>query len=297
MAIKVAAEQDEETQLSSFYLRQYDNRIGRWTTPDPYNQYWSPYLGMGNAPNMMIDPNGGVSGPPSFWTRLKAFVTGGTISNSGRFVFNTGQRVAGRALATQALKTAGTLAYANAGRLSSNNDGLPSSYQKPRVRPSQDGQVGGITVPYISGGIESSAQALRHYFNGNGASATLGNSTVNALILSDGFQMRHQRIISGKTTSLAGNFSVDLTRSIFHVGRTNIDYSINCESGDCTVTYDLFVRDGFWDVDFIDENILGRLGLPSFEPDGLGPNLERSGGTPYPYTPIRGTHIFPNPGY
>ena len=122
------AEQDEETKLSSFYLRQYDNRIGRWTTPDPYNQYWSPYVGMGNAPNMMIDPDGGLAGGggPSFWTRLKAFVTGGTISNSGRFVFNTGQKVAGRALATQALKTAGTLAYANAGRLNNSNDGLPS---------------------------------------------------------------------------------------------------------------------------------------------------------------------------
>ena len=121
------AEQDEETQLSSFYLRQYDNRIGRWTTPDPYNQYWSPYVGMGNAPNMMIDPDGGLAGGggPSFWTRLKAFVTGGTISNSGRFVFNTGQKVAGRALATQALKTAGTLAYANAGRLS--ESGLSNS--------------------------------------------------------------------------------------------------------------------------------------------------------------------------
>ena len=76
----------------------------------------------------MIDPDGGLAGGggPSFWTRLKAFVTGGTISNSGRFVFNTGQRVAGRALATQALKTAGTLAYANAGRLNNSNDGLPS---------------------------------------------------------------------------------------------------------------------------------------------------------------------------
>ena len=85
---------------------------------------------MGNAPNMMIDPDGGLAGGggPSFWTRLKAFVTGGTISNSGRFVFNTGQRVAGRALATQALKTAGTLAYANAGRL---NNSLSSSSEVP----------------------------------------------------------------------------------------------------------------------------------------------------------------------
>lgn len=107
-----------------------------------------------------------------------------------------------------------------------------------------------------------------------------------------------KRIISGKTTSLTGSFSVNLTGSVFHVGRTNVDYSIGYTNGNCTVTYDMFVRDGFWDPDFIDEYFMGRLlGEPLFQPDGPGPNLERFGGTPYPYNPVRGTYTFPNPGY
>jgi hypothetical protein len=157
---------------------------------------------------------------------------------------------------------------------------------------------GGITVPYIFGGIENSGQALRHYFIGNGTPVTLGNKTISALVLSDGFQRRHQRIMSGKTTSLKGSFSVNLKESVFHVGKTNVDYSISCANGNCTVTYDMFVRDGFWDPDFIDEYFMGRLfGEPLFQPDGPGPNLERFGGTPYPYNPVRGTYTFPNPGY
>ena len=42
------AEQDTETGWHSFELRQYDARIGRWMTIDPAEQYWSPYVGMGN---------------------------------------------------------------------------------------------------------------------------------------------------------------------------------------------------------------------------------------------------------
>ncbi|MEM9338648.1 MAG: RHS repeat-associated core domain-containing protein, partial [Bacteroidota bacterium] len=56
------AEKDKETGFDSFYLRQYDARIGRWTSMDPYAQYWSGYVGMGNAPHMGIDPDGGLFG-------------------------------------------------------------------------------------------------------------------------------------------------------------------------------------------------------------------------------------------
>lgn len=33
----------------------------RWLSPDPYGQFSSPYLGMGNAPHMRYDPDGGWS--------------------------------------------------------------------------------------------------------------------------------------------------------------------------------------------------------------------------------------------
>jgi uncharacterized protein RhaS with RHS repeats len=37
----------------------YDARIGRWTSKDPYGQFSSPYLGMGNNPVSAIDSDGG----------------------------------------------------------------------------------------------------------------------------------------------------------------------------------------------------------------------------------------------
>ncbi|AXG69193.1 RHS repeat-associated core domain protein [Kordia sp. SMS9] len=52
-------EKDPETNMEAFELRLWDSRIGRWLTTDPYNQFHSPYLGMGNNPINGIDPDGG----------------------------------------------------------------------------------------------------------------------------------------------------------------------------------------------------------------------------------------------
>ena len=56
-------EKDPETGKEAFQLRLWDARIGRWLTTDPYGQFASPYLGMGNNPITQIDPDGGFSGP------------------------------------------------------------------------------------------------------------------------------------------------------------------------------------------------------------------------------------------
>lgn len=52
-------ELDGETGMEAFQLRLWDGRIGRWLSPDPYGQHFSPYMGMGNNPIGMIDPDGG----------------------------------------------------------------------------------------------------------------------------------------------------------------------------------------------------------------------------------------------
>ncbi|TGV00247.1 hypothetical protein EM932_20450 [Flavivirga rizhaonensis] len=44
---------------NSFQLRLWDSRIGRWLTTDPYGQFASPYVGMGNNPVAFVDPDGG----------------------------------------------------------------------------------------------------------------------------------------------------------------------------------------------------------------------------------------------
>ncbi len=52
-------EQDKEIGLVSFELRQYNSQLGRWLTPDPYRQHWSPYVAMSNNPISFVDPDGG----------------------------------------------------------------------------------------------------------------------------------------------------------------------------------------------------------------------------------------------
>src|SRR5690606_16399130 len=44
------AEGNDSTGWHEFQLRMYDPRFGRWLSPDPYGQFASPYVGMGNNP-------------------------------------------------------------------------------------------------------------------------------------------------------------------------------------------------------------------------------------------------------
>lgn len=55
------AEKDVETGFESFQLRLYNSRVGRWMNYDPYRQFDSPYVGMGNNTISGIDPTGGLS--------------------------------------------------------------------------------------------------------------------------------------------------------------------------------------------------------------------------------------------
>jgi RHS repeat-associated protein len=80
-------EKDPETGWEAFELRMYDGRVGRWMTTDPYSQYHSPYLAMGNNPVNKIDYNGG-------WvtSAIGALISGGvkayTLYQSGELKFD-----------------------------------------------------------------------------------------------------------------------------------------------------------------------------------------------------------------
>jgi RHS repeat-associated protein len=54
------SEENETTAWNEFELRMYDARFGRWISPDPYGQFASPYLAMGNRPHIGSDPDGGL---------------------------------------------------------------------------------------------------------------------------------------------------------------------------------------------------------------------------------------------
>ena len=87
-----------------------------------------------------------------------------------------------------------------------------------------------------------------------------------------------------------------MTTEVFHIGNTNVDYTTTCTVSKCVTVFDDFVRDGFWDPNFIAEKTLGPF-IDSYKPDGMGPNLEHSGGTPYRYIPMRFQITYKNPGY
>jgi hypothetical protein len=59
-------EETNETGYNAFEIRLWDSRIGRRMTTDLYNQYHSPYLGMGNCPVMRVDADGGTDWPIFF---------------------------------------------------------------------------------------------------------------------------------------------------------------------------------------------------------------------------------------
>lgn len=60
----------DESGLQNFELRTYDPVVGRWMSPDPYNQYHSPYVGMGDRPHFMVDPDGGLAGGGRFFAKV-----------------------------------------------------------------------------------------------------------------------------------------------------------------------------------------------------------------------------------
>jgi RHS repeat-associated protein len=53
------AELDDDIGWTDFALRNYDAQIGRWVQQDPYQEYASGYVGMGNDPVNLVDPSGG----------------------------------------------------------------------------------------------------------------------------------------------------------------------------------------------------------------------------------------------
>ncbi|MBK7884945.1 MAG: hypothetical protein IPJ81_15050 [Chitinophagaceae bacterium] len=71
------AEQDTETGYNEFDLRNFDPQIGRWIQIDPYDEYASGYVGMGNDPVNSVDPDGGSTEPDDWFARLNE---NGTLS-------------------------------------------------------------------------------------------------------------------------------------------------------------------------------------------------------------------------
>ena len=169
--------------------------------------------------------------------------------------------------------------------------------------------------------ITNNKEAIKHYYNGNGEPVKIGENITNELLKTKEFKEYHNKIISGEVEN-KGYFNVNMEKEkkSFFIGHTNISYKVTSseDNKNCTVTYTIYTNDGFWDPDYIKENMgnkmafdinitllsakeifgidIGYINTEKFKPDGLGPNLEL-GGTPYHFIETIIQYTFENPGY
>ena len=136
--------------------------------------------------------------------------------------------------------------------------------------------------------VNNTIEAGIHYRRGNGEVADVGDSAIDAVVGSTTFQNKLEKI-STQEVATTGDFSVDITARVFHIGRTNVKYSLGRTPNSETVAFEIFANDGFWDPNFIKEKDGSKNA--SRHPDGPGPNLEM-GGTPYRYGVRTRTYFF-----
>jgi hypothetical protein len=138
--------------------------------------------------------------------------------------------------------------------------------------------------------IDDSNYAQAHYYCNNGKSVSLGKNTLNILKNSSEFKYVLNRLARGIAINTSSSFDVQMTTKIFHIGRTNVNYTTTCNDDTCVTKFTAFVNDGFWDPDFV----LEHWPTSNVLPDGLGPNLELPGGRPYSYLPSEFSYSYPN---
>jgi RHS repeat-associated protein len=66
------SEFDDDLGWNDFMLRSYDPQIGRFLQNDPYDEFSSGYVGMGNDPINFIDEDGGTIGPATTFFNVAA---------------------------------------------------------------------------------------------------------------------------------------------------------------------------------------------------------------------------------
>jgi hypothetical protein len=150
----------------------------------------------------------------------------------------------------------------------------------------QIGQVVSFAVKNESNNyatVDSTKEAWSQYINGDGSPVNIGPHSINTLKTHPEQLKREDRIRSGQTEALTGNYGVDLTfkKGTFHIGNTRVDYSTTHGRKFAITDFSAFTEDGFWD-------------LTTSKGDRAGPKGEIFWGKPYPYVPHRWTISYPN---
>ena len=146
------------------------------------------------------------------------------------------------------------------------------------------GQVVYIVKPPVNNNyvtIDTTNEAVDHYYNGNGEPVNLGENTVNTLKNSPEQKFNQKALRDGTAKSTITRYGVNLTDydGTYHVGDTVVTYEKSEGTKYRVVTYNAFVSDGFWDI------------FPG-EGDKEGKKKELPGGNPYPYITYTWTEVY-----
>ncbi len=258
--------------LINFGARVYNPTIGRWDKVDPKAEAapdWTPYRFGFNNPIRYTDPDG----------QWEWDTNGNLVAQKGDQSYSLAKFLG------TSQKNAMTIL--NRGGVTANDKGI-LNLKEGQTFAKDDLWVG--TKSGSGAVVNSTQEATSHYYNGKGEAADVGDNSTRQLLSSDKFQAKHTKITSEQVQP-TGDFNVDLTDFTFHIGRTNVDYSVTINGTSSAVTYTLFTRDGFWDPNFVAEKTLGKV-FDRYKPDGKGPNLEAPGGTPYDYKTRQRTFFF-----
>jgi RHS repeat-associated protein len=266
----------------AFKYRIHDPRLGRFFSVDPLAAKapgWSPYRAFFCNPIRYTDPDG----------RWEWDATGNLVAQKGDQSYSLAKFLG--------TNQKNAMQMLNRGGVTANAKGILN------LKEGQSFAKNDLWVGTKSGSgpvVNNTKEATSHYFNGNGASADVGDQTTSELLGSSEFQTKHSKITS-QIVQAKGDFSVKMKNLTFHMGSTGVDYNVGGNGSSSSVTYtlfthDVYVTDGFWDPDVIDENTLGRIPYvrdwTNTKPDGPGSNLERFGGTPYHYKMRERTFFF-----
>jgi RHS repeat-associated protein len=272
---------DEDSGLVYMQARWMDPQTGTFLSIDPLvpdagdPQSYNGYSYTRNNPVSFTDPTGMcILGPMGgcLTVRIGESMVGGVLTITVTPITDTSSS-GGLGYGSSGLGSLSSLEVGGSGTGGGLNGG-----GRAAGADSNPASQGGTGNPVVN----STFEALQHYFRGNGEPAELGPDVQDAIINSRDQQYRYDRIRTGRTPSLdRGVYGVDVELDgAYFVGDTPIEYQTLCRSGSCTTTF-TSRGDGFWDV--------------VRDVDRGGPRGELPGGTPYPFLPFSWQRTFPDP--
>ena len=236
-----------DTELYDYGFRDYSPEIARFTTVDPIRDGRNWYSYVVNDPVNYVD----------LWGLWESKGDGSFIAQEGDTLLELQEETG---IALESFEYLDSKDYLEIGQV--------VYVVKPPVNNN-----------YVT--IDTTNEAVDHYYNGNGEPVNLGENTVNTLKNSPEQKFNQKALRDGTAKSTITRYGVNLTDydGTYHVGDTVVTYEKSEGTKYRVVTYNAFVSDGFWDI------------FPG-EGDKEGKKKELPGGNPYPYITYTWTEVY-----